>query len=116
MENIIEEYGQLIVLAVIVIVALLAYGGYTYYMKQQNIKDVNNNLNNNNLNNNNSKQAQGSKIAQGKQAQGKQAQGKQAQGKQSILAFIPSNEFKGERRGYKFTQGPKGLGYYLDKK
>ena len=104
MDNIIEEYGQLIVLAIIVVVGLLAYGGYTYYMKQQNIKDVNNNLKNNN-----SKQP-----VQGKQAQGKQAQGKQAQGKQPILAFIPSNEFKGEKKGYKFTQGPKGLGYYLD--
>lgn len=100
MDNIIEEYGQLIVLAIIVVVGLLAYGGYTYYIQQQNIKDVNNNLNNN------------SKQAQGKQP----VQGKQAQGKQPILAFIPSNEFKGERRGYKFTQGPKGLGYYLDKK
>ena len=38
---------------------------------------------------------------------------KQVQGK-PILAFIPSNEFKGERKGYKFTKGPKGLGYYLD--
>ena len=102
MNNIIEEHGQLIVLAVIVIVGLLAYGGYTYYMQQQNIKDVNNNLKNNN-----------SKQVQGKQVQGKQVQGKQVQGK-PILAFIPSNEFKGERKGYKFTQGPKGLGYYLD--
>ena len=95
MDNIIEEYGQLIVLVIIVVVGLLAYGGYTYYMQQQNIKDVNNNLKSNNS----------------KQAQGKQP----VQGKQPILAFIPSNEFKGERKGYKFTQGPKGLGYYLDK-
>ena len=106
MDNIIEEYGQIIVLAIIVVVGLLAYGGYTYYMHQQNIKDVNNNLKNNN-----SKQP-----VQGKQqVQGKQVQSKQAQGKQPILAFIPSNEFKGEKKGYKFTQGPKGLGYYLDK-
>ena len=106
MDNIIEEHGQLIVLAVIVIIGLLAYGGYTYYMKQQTIQAVNNNLKNNN-----SKQP-----VQGKQTHGKQpVQGKQQQG-QPILAFIPSNEFKGERRGYKFTQGPKGLGYYLDKK
>jgi len=103
MDNIIEEYGQLIVLAVVVIVSLLAYGGYTYYTKQQNIKSVNNNLKNND-----SKQpVQGKQPFQGKQP---------VQGKQPILAFIPSNEFKGERRGYKFTQGPKGLGYYLDKK
>lgn len=94
MDNIIEEYGQIIVLAIIVIVGLLAYGGYTYYMQQQNIKDVNNNLKNNN-----SKQ---------------QVQGKQSQDKQPILVFIPSNEFKGEKKGYKYTQGPKGLGYYLD--
>lgn len=102
MDNFIEEYGQLIVLVVIVLVGLLAYGGYTYYIKQQNILAVNDNLKNND-----SKQP-----LQGKQP----VQGKQVQGKQPILAFIPSNEFKGERRGYKFTQGPKGLGYYLDKK
>ena len=106
MNNIIEEYGQLIVLVVIVVIALLAYGGYTYYMKQQNIKDVNENLKNND-----SKQPVQSK----QQVQGKQDQGKQVQNK-PILAFIPSNEFKGEKKGYKFTNGPKGLGYYLDKK
>ena len=94
MENILEEYGQLIVLVIIVVVGLLAYGGYTYYIQQQNIKDVNENLKNND-----SKQS---------------VQGKQVQGK-PILAFIPSNEFKGERNGYKFKKGPKGLGYYLDK-
>ena len=98
MENILEEYGQLIVLLIIILVGLLAYGGYIYYIKQQNIKSVNNNLKNND-----SKQS----------VQGKQVQGKQVQGK-PILTFIPSNEFKGERNGYKFTKGPKGLGYYLD--
>jgi flagellar basal body-associated protein FliL len=97
MDNIIEEYGQLIVLVVIVLVGLLAYGGYIYYTKQKNIQDVNNNLKNNDY----------KQPSQDKQP---------VQGKQPILAFIPSNEFKGERRGYKFTQGPKGLGYYLDKK
>ena len=98
MDNIIEEYGQLIVIVVIVLVALLAYGGYTYYIKQKNIQDVNNNLKNN----------YSKKPVQGKQVQSKQEQGK------PILAFIPSNEFKGEKKGYKYTKGPKGLGYYLD--
>ena len=104
MDDFLQEYGeysQLIVLGIIVVVGLLAYGGYTYYMQQQNIKDVNNNLKNND-----SKQPL--KPVQVKQAQVKQAQGN------PILAFIPSNEFKGERKGYKYTQGPKGLGYYLD--
>ena len=94
MDNIIEQYGQLIVIAVIVVIALLAYGGYTYYMQQKNIKDVNNNLKNNEF----KQPVQGKQHVQGK----------------PILAFIPSNEFKGERKGYKYTQGPKGLGYYLD--
>ena len=102
MDDFLQEYGeysQLIVLAVIVIVGLLAYGGYTYYMKQQNIQNVNNNLKNN------SKQPQ-------TKTEGKQPE----QGKQPILTFIPSDEFKGETRGYKYGKGPKGLGYYLDKK
>ena len=101
MDNIIEQYGQLIVIAVIVVVALLAYGGYTYYMKQQNIKDVNNNLKNNEF----KQPVQSKQPVQGKQP---------VQSKQPILAFIPSNEFKGEKKGYKYTKGPKGLGYYLD--
>ena len=101
MDNIIEEYGQIIVLAIIVLVGLMAYGGYTYYMHQQNIKDVNNNLKSNN-----SKQPVQSK----QHVQGKQP----VQSKQPILAFIPSDEFKGEKKGYKYTKGPKGLGYYLD--
>ena len=86
------EYSQFIVLIVDLVIGVLVYGGYTYYLKQQNIQNVNNNLNNN------SKQENSE------------------QSKQPILAFIPSNEFKGERNGYKYGQGPKGLGYYLDKK
>ena len=100
MDDFLQEYGeysQLIVLAVIVIVGLLAYGGYTYYMKQQNIQNVNNNLKTN------SKQPQS--TTEGKQ---------QVQGKQPILAFIPAEEFKGGRKGYKYGKGPKGLGYYLE--
>ena len=107
MESFLEEFGeysQFIVLIIVLVIGLLAYGGYTYYLKQQNIKNVNDNLNNN------------SKQVQGKQVQGKQVQGKQVQGKQPILAFIPSKEFKGERSGYKYGKGPNGLGYYLDKK
>ena len=102
MDDFLQEYGeysQLIVLAVIVIVGVLGYGGYTYYMKQQNIQNVNNNLKTNT-----------------KQPQSKDDGNQHVQGKQPILTFIPAEEFKGERKGYKYGKGPKGLGYYLDKK
>ena len=117
MNNFLQEYGeysQFIVLIIVLLLGLLVYGGYTYYLKQQNIKNVNDNLNNN------LEQVQGQQVqdkqVQGKQVQGQQVQGKRVQGQQPILAFIPSEEFKGEKKGYKYGKGPKGMGYYLDEK
>ena len=40
MDNFLQEYGeysQFIVLIIVLLLGLLAYGGYTYYLKQQNI-------------------------------------------------------------------------------
>jgi len=93
-----SEYEQYFIMGGIVLVFIIVYIGYTYYMKQQHIKNVNNNLNNSGGNGPSKEDKQ--PINQNK----------------SILIFIPSNEFKGERKGYKYGKGPKGLGYYLDKK
>ena len=29
--------------------------------------------------------------------------------------FVPSEQFKGEQKGYSFKNGPNGNGYYMDK-
>lgn len=34
--------------------------------------------------------------------------------RQSSLIFTPSNSFNGSYKGYVFTTGSSGLGYYLD--
>jgi len=93
-----SEYNQFIIVGGIVLVFIILYIGYTYYMKQQHIINVNNNLNNS--------------VENGPSKEDKQPINQN----KSILIFIPSNEFKGERKGYKYGKGPKGLGYYLDKK
>ena len=64
-------------------------------MKQQHIINVNNNLNNS--------------VENGPSKEDKQPINQN----KSILIFIPSNEFKGERKGYKYGKGPQGLGYYF---
>ena len=90
-----SEYNQFIIVGGIVLVFIILYIGYKHYMKQQYIENVPNKLN-------------GSiprSIAHSPMNQQK-----------SILIFIPSITFQGERKGYKYGKGDKGLGYYLDKK
>lgn len=89
------EYNQFIIVGGIVLVFIILYIGYKHYMKQQYIENVPNKLN-------------GSiprSIDRSPMNQQK-----------SILIFIPSITFQGERKGYKYGKGDKGLGYYLDKK
>jgi hypothetical protein len=83
-----SEYNQFIIVGGIVLVFIILYMGYKHYMKQQYIENVPNKLNG------------ASPMNQQK----------------SILIFIPSITFQGERKGYKYGKGDKGLGYYLDKK
>ena len=90
-----SEYNQFIIVGGIVLVFIILYIGYKHYMKQQYIENVPNKLN-------------GSiprSIDRSPMNQQK-----------SILIFIPSITFQGERKGYKYGKGDKGLGYYLDKK
>ena len=90
-----SEYNQFIIVGGIVLVFIILYIGYKHYMKQQYIENVPNKLN-------------GSiprSIDRSPMNQQK-----------SILIFNPSITFQGERKGYKYGKGDKGLGYYLDKK
>ena len=40
-ENISEQYGQFIVMGIVFLIGALVYGGYLYYKKQQDMKNVN---------------------------------------------------------------------------
>jgi hypothetical protein len=86
-----SEYNQFIIVGGIVLVFIILYMGYKHYMKQQYIENVPNKLN--------------GAVSSSPMNQQK-----------SILIFIPSITFQGERKGYKYGKGDKGLGYYLDKK
>jgi len=86
-----SEYNQFIIVGGIVLVFIILYIGYKHYMKQQYIENVPNKLN--------------GAVSSSPMNQQK-----------SILIFIPSITFQGERKGYKYGKGDKGLGYYLDKK
>ena len=86
-----SEYNQFIIVGGIVLVFIILYIGYKQYMKQQYIENVPNKLN--------------GAVSSSPMNQQK-----------SILIFIPSITFQGERKGYKYGKGDKGLGYYLDKK
>tara|TARA_B110000902_G_scaffold172629_1_gene196292 strand:+ start:237 stop:533 length:297 start_codon:yes stop_codon:yes gene_type:complete len=90
-----SEYNQFIIVGGIVLVFIILYIGYKHYMKQQYIENLPNKLNG----------SVSSSIDRSPMNQQK-----------SILIFIPSITFQGERKGYKYGKGDKGLGYYLDKK
>lgn len=90
-----SEYNQFIIVGGIVLVFIILYMGYKHYMKQQYIENLPNKLNG----------SVSSSIDRSPMNQQK-----------SILIFIPSITFQGERKGYKYGKGDKGLGYYLDKK
>ena len=93
-----SEYNQFIIVGGIVLVFIILYIGYKHYMKQQYIENVPNRLNDSGSN----EQSKDTKPPMNQQ--------------KSILIFIPSITFQGERKGYKYGKGDKGLGYYLDKK
>lgn len=101
-ENISEQYGQFIVMGIVFLIGALVYGGYLYYKKQQDMKNVNNNLQN---------------VESVKQESPPQVPKKQESPKQSpqqLPEFVPSETFKGEQKGYVFKKGEKGTGYYKE--
>ena len=98
MDELIQQYGQFIVMALVFVVGAAVYGGYLYYKNQESLKKVNTNL---------------QQVPQG-QPQQKPPQQKQPP-RQQPPEFVPSKEFKGEQKGYTFKNGDKGQGYYMDK-
>ena len=102
-ENVSEQYGQFIVMAIIFLIGALVYGGYLYYQKQQDMKNVNNNLQN------------VESVKQESPPQVPKQQGSPKQVPQQLPEFVPSETFKGEQKGYVFKKGKKGTGYYKEK-
>ena len=100
-ENISEQYGQFIVMGIVFLIGALVYGGYLYYKKQQDMKNVNNNLQN------------VDSLKKESPPQVPKQQGSQ-QPPQQLPEFVPSETFKGEQKGYVFKKGEKGTGYYKE--
>ena len=74
------------------VIGICIYLGYTYYMKQTNIKEINNNI---------------------------EKEDEKLQKEQVTVEFndefIETDGFMGEKEGYIFKNDEKGTGYYLDK-
>ena len=74
------------------VIGICIYLGYTYYMKQTNIKEINNNI---------------------------EKEDENLQKEQVTVEFndefIETDGFMGEKEGYIFKNDEKGTGYYLDK-
>ena len=98
-ENISEQYGQFIVMGIVFLIGALVYGGYLYYKKQQDMKNVNNNLQN---------------VEPVKQESPPKQQESPKQVPQQLPEFVPSETFKGEQKGYSFKKGEKGTEYYKE--
>ena len=82
-----EEYYEYLPYIILLLIVGIGFFGYTYYMKSKNIDDINNNL-------------------------------KKDEKNLSVTIndeFIKSDGFIGDKKGYVFKKGDKGLGYYLDK-
>ena len=99
------EYSQFIIMGVFLLIGAAIYGGYLYYKKQEDMKNVNNNLNN---------QALLQQQQEQQQVQKEQKQEQKQQPNQPPV-FVPSDTFKGTQKGYTFKNGPNGNGYYMDK-
>ena len=100
LEGLFEQYGeysQFIIMGIFLLIGAAIYGGYLYYKKQEDMKNVN--------------QA----LLQQQQLQQVQEQPKQEQQPKQPPVFVPSDTFKGEQKGYTFKNGPNGNGYYMDK-
>ena len=97
-ENLYEQYGQFIIIGIVFLVGALVYGGYLYYKKQEDMKNVNNNLQN---------------VESVKQESPKQQGPPKVP--QQLPEFVPSETFKDKKKGYVFKKGEKGTGYYKDK-
>jgi hypothetical protein len=81
-----EEFYEYLPYIILLLIIGIGYFGYTYYMKSKNIEDINNNL-------------------------------KKDKKNLSVTIndeFIKSDGFIGEKKGYIFKKGSKGIGYYLD--
>ena len=111
LEEFMEQYGQysqFIIMGVFLLIGGAIYGGYLYYKKQEDMKNVNNNLNNPIL----GQQQQGQ---QQEQEHKQEQQQEQQQQPNQPPVFVPSDTFKGTQKGYTFKNGPNGNGYYMDK-
>ena len=97
-EELSEQYGQFIVMALVFLVGAAVYGGYVYYQKQEDMKRINSDMTN---------------VDASQQNQEKPSQSKPSQN-QEQPEFVPSDNFKGEQPGYTFKKGDKGQGYYKD--
>ena len=94
MDNLMNN-DYIIPIAVFVI-GICIYLGYTYYMKQTNIKEINNNI---------------EKEDENLQKGDENLQKEQVKFNDE---FIETDGFMGEKQGYIFKTGEKGTGYYLD--
>ena len=82
-----EEYYEYLPYIILLLIVGIGFFGYTYYMKSKNIDDINDNL-------------------------------KKEEKNLSVTIndeFIKADGFSGDKKGYVFKKGDKGLGYYLDK-
>ena len=112
LEGFMEQYGQysqFIIMGIFLLIGAAIYGGYLYYKKQEDMKNVNNNLNNQAL------LQQGHQGQQGQQQPNKPQRQVQNQQPKQPPVFVPSDTFKGEQKGYTFKNGSNGNGYYMDK-
>jgi len=92
------EYSQFIIMGIFLLIGGAIYGGYLYYKKQEDMKNVNNQA-----------------LLQQQEQQQPQEQKQQGQPPNQPPVFVPSDTFKGVQKGYTFKNGPNGNGYYMDK-
>jgi hypothetical protein len=103
-DNLIEDYGQFAIMVLVFVVGAAVYGGYLYYQRRQDMDKVNTNLKNVSTPGNPTQPPPLPNQPPNPTPQSKQSPG-----------FVPSETFKGEKKGYVFKKGDKGLGYYKEK-
>ena len=92
--ELIQENKEIILLILLLLIGILIYLGYNYYIKNINIKNINDNLENNTEKL--KKQNKNLKV-------------------EFNDDFIQTDGFLGHKKGYVFKNDEKGQGYYKDK-
>ena len=112
-EELYEQYGQFLVIGLVLLVAFGVYFAHKYYYNKENVEESGNANSNSEQKNQVGNNQAGNNQPRNNQAGNNRPRNNQA-GNNRPREFVPSKEFRGQQPGYTFKNGNRGQGYYID--